>query len=38
MIGQHLLRAGVQVAGAGVVAEPLPGVEHVVELGLGQRL
>ena len=31
------LRAGVQIAGAGVVAEPLPGVQHLVERGGGQR-
>ena len=31
------LRAGVQVAGAGVIAEPLPGMQHLVERGGGQR-
>ena len=31
------LRAGVQIAGAGVVAESLPGVQHLVERGGGQR-
>ena len=30
-------RAGVQVAGAGVIAEPLPGMQHLVERGRGQR-
>ena len=29
--------AGMQVAGAGVVAEPLPGMQHLVERGRGQR-
>ena len=31
------LRAGVQVAGAGVIAQSLPGVQHLVERGGGQR-
>ena len=32
------LRAGMQVAGARVIAEPGPGLEHVVERRCGQRL
>ena len=33
----HRAGAGVQVAGAGVVAEPRPGGEHVLQRGGGQR-
>ena len=36
MIGHHLAGGGVQVARAGVIAQPFPGLEHVVELGSGQ--
>ena len=38
VIGQKPPRAGVQVARPRVVAESLPGVEHLVELGAGQSL
>ena len=31
------LRAGVQIAGAGVVTQSLPGVQHIIERGGGQR-
>ena len=34
----HRLRAGMQVARAGVIAEPGPGLEHVVERRRGQRV
>ncbi len=34
----HRPGAGVQIARARVVAEPGPGLEHVVERGCGQRL
>ena len=34
----HGLRAGVQVARAGVVAEPGPGLEHVVERRRRERV
>ena len=33
----HLPRAGVQVAGAGVIAKPGPGGEHLAKLGGGKR-
>ena len=37
VLRRHRLRAGVQVARAGVVAEPGPGLEHVVERRCGER-
>ena len=36
-VSAYRLGASLQVAGAGVIAKPLPGVQHIVEACLGER-